>query len=159
MAEFHQPHAMLTQWLRDAGVARNRDKTFPRDAAVAAIKLRTDETATLRERLTYAPPTKLGDDDARLALIESKRQFSAEQTRKLKLQNDKLEASLLDRGVVAATGRDVIARARVAFLAIGAKLAPRLVGETDTKKIATLIEDECRMALTSLADLDMLALE
>jgi hypothetical protein len=159
MDEFNQPHKTLTQWLKDAGIPRANDKTFPYDAAAAAIRLRTDETATLRERLTSSAPTKLGDDDARLALIESKRQFAAEQTRKLKLSNDRVEAALLDRETVAATGRDVIARARVAFLAIGAKLAPRLAGETDSKKIAAMIDEEARAALSALADLDMIALE
>jgi len=160
MQEFNQPHKTLMQWLQDAGIPRaTKDKTFPHDAAAAAIRLRTDATATLRERLTTSAPTKLGDDEARLALIESKRQFAAEQTRKLKLSNDRVEAALLDRETVAATGRDVIARARVAFLAIGAKLAPRLAGETDVKKIAATIEEEARAALSALADLDMIALE
>ncbi len=134
MNEFNQPHTKIAQWLRDAGVERASDKTFDYEKAHAAIKLRTDETSLLRERLTSAAPQRLGDDPARLALIQSKRQFAEEQTRKLKLHNDKLEASLLDREVVAATGKDVIARARVAFLSIGAKLAPRLVGEVELEK-------------------------
>jgi len=159
MAQFNQPHATLTQWLRDAGVARSRDKTYDRDEAVAAIKLRVDEVATLRERLTTNAPTKLGDDAARLALIESKREFASEQTRRIRLQNDRLEQSLLDRDVVAATGRDIIARARIAFLAIGPKLAPRLANETDVKRISAMIEDEARAALLALSDLDNVALE
>jgi len=158
MDEHNQPHSTLMQWLDDAGVERANDKTFDRDEAVAAIKLRTDEPATLRERLTSSQ-SKLGDDEARRELIESKRAFAAEQARRLKLQNDRLESSLLERDIVAATGKDVIARARVAFLAIGAKLAPRLAGETDTKKIASMIEDEARAALSALADLDNIALE
>ncbi len=160
MAEFNQPHATVMQWLRDAGVPRAADNTFSREQAVAAIKLRTDEPATLRERLTYAPTqSKLGDNEDRRALIEAKRRFAEEQSRKLKLQNDKLESALLDRETVAATGLDVVARARVAFLAIGAKLAPRLAGETDSKKIAAMIDEEARAALSALADLDMIALE
>jgi hypothetical protein len=47
----------------------------------------------------------------------------------------------------------------VAFLAIGAKLAPRLAGATDPKKIAAMIDEEARAALTALSDLDNLAFD
>lgn len=149
MAEFSQPHKTLTGWLQDAGVPRASDKTFPYKQAVAAIKLRTDEPSTLRERYDARG---IGDDAARRELIESKREAEQERTRRLRLQNEKLAGNLISRDDVEDTGRDLIVRARTALLAIGQKVAPRLVNEPSAATIAHEIDQEIRAALQQLAD-------
>ncbi|MGJ0426760.1 hypothetical protein [Methylocystis sp.] len=158
MVEFHQPHSTIKGWLDEAQIPRAHDKSYPADEARAAIKLRIDEESTLRDRYD-STSAKQADDDARRALIQAKREIAEEHARKLRLQNQKLENSLLDRETVAATVADLIARAKVAFLAVGPKVAPRLAGETDPKKIVAAIDDECRAALAALADLDAFAME
>jgi len=151
MAEFAQPHKTLMAWLSDAGVPRASDKTFPYAEAVAAIKLRTDEPATLRDRYDARG---VDTDDARRELIESKREAERERARRLRLQNEKLAGNLVSRDDIEDAGRDLVVRARTALLAIGTKVAPRLVNEPSAATIAATIDQEIRAALVTLADPD-----
>ncbi|MDA9498436.1 hypothetical protein [Bradyrhizobium sp. CCBAU 11357] len=71
---------------------------------------------------------------------------------KLRLQNEKLAGSLIDRQVVTDTGIRILAEARTAFLSLGLRVADRLVGKTDAREIARAIEAEARIVLGELAD-------
>jgi hypothetical protein len=74
--------------------------------------------------------------------------------RKLRLEVESKEGNLVDRELVGKTGLHLVVAARTAFLSLGAKVAPRLVGLTDQRQIARIIEDEARISLGELTDVE-----
>ncbi|MEY9184547.1 hypothetical protein [Bradyrhizobium sp. USDA 313] len=71
---------------------------------------------------------------------------------KLRLQNEKLAGSLIDRQAVTDTGIRIVADARTAFLSLGHRVADKLAGKTDPREIARIIEAEARTVLGELTD-------
>jgi|GEM_PF-2800936 len=86
------------------------------------------------------------------AYADAKAQSELHRARKLELQNAKLEGSLVDREAVTETGIRVLSEVRTAILSLGNRVAPNLVGKSDVREIARIIEAEARDVLTSLAD-------
>jgi len=152
-AEFHIARSVALRYLTDAGIPRDAKKTYDFDDAAEAIQRRKDEATTDGNRLA-GRAGGLGDDAARLKLAHSKAESEQMRARKLRLDVEAKEGALIDRRAVEKTGHFVIAAARTAFLSIGAKVAPRLAGMTDERQIARIIEDEARIALGPLADID-----
>ena len=72
--------------------------------------------------------------------------------RKLELENLQAERKLVDRASVNDTIVAIISEARTAYMGLGVRCAPKLVGATDVKEIVHLIEGEIRPILDALAD-------
>ncbi|MCA1401926.1 hypothetical protein [Bradyrhizobium sp. BRP56] len=87
-------------------------------------------------------------------LAAAKAEAEKHRARKLELQNAQLEGRLIDRDSVEQTAAQILGDLRVALLAIGVRLAPRVAGMADQKAVARLIEDEIGRTLTSFADPD-----
>jgi len=81
-------------------------------------------------------------------------QSETHRARKLELQNAQLEGRLIERAFVEDTTTQILGDLRVALIAVGVRLAPRVAGENDQKSIARIIEDEIRNTLTAFADPD-----
>lgn len=74
--------------------------------------------------------------------------------RKLAIQNAQLEASLVSREAVYATCTAILSEIRAAVAPLGYRLAEKLLGETDPKVIARVVEAEVRAVLGTLSDED-----
>jgi hypothetical protein len=83
------------------------------------------------------------------AYAEAKAAEARQRTRKMELQNARLEGSLIDRKSVEVTGAKLLGDLRVALLALGVRVAPRVAGLADVKAVARLIEEEMRSTLTT----------
>lgn len=86
------------------------------------------------------------------AYADAKAQTELYRAEKFRLQNEKLAGRLIDRQDVTDTGIRILADVRTAFLALGPRVADRLVGKTDAREIARAIEAEARIVLGELAD-------
>ncbi len=151
--EFHISRSAALRYLKEAGLPRAADKTFDRDDAAEAIELRKDEATTNGNRLA-GRAGGISDDAARGALAASKAESERMRARKLRLEVERREGNLVERSAVETTGLHVIVAARTAFLALGAKVAPRLLHLADERQIAKIIEDEARIALGALSDIE-----
>jgi hypothetical protein len=86
------------------------------------------------------------------ALGDAKVRREALQVRKLEIENAKAEGRLIDREAVTTTGARIIATARTALLSLGYRAAEKVVGKTDVREIARILETEVRDVLGVLAD-------
>jgi hypothetical protein len=86
------------------------------------------------------------------AYADAKAQTELYRAEKFRLQNEKLAGRLIDRQDVTDTGIRILANVRTAFLALGLRVADRLVGKTDAREIARAIEAEARTVLGELAN-------
>ncbi|MGY3589011.1 hypothetical protein ACVIGB_002034 [Bradyrhizobium sp. USDA 4341] len=71
---------------------------------------------------------------------------------KMRLQNERLRGSLIDRASVTKTYTRILGDLRTTLLAMGGKLAPQLLGQTDVRLIAKILDTEMRDTLTVFAD-------
>ncbi|HAQ83362.1 hypothetical protein [Klebsiella pneumoniae] len=83
------------------------------------------------------------------AYVEAKAQAERHRARRLELMNLKAEGELVDRNDVTETCTRIFADLRVALMAIGVRLAPRITGQSEAKTVARLVEDEIRSTLTT----------
>jgi hypothetical protein len=95
-----------------------------------------------------------GGDESRNPFVEAKARAELARARKIELQVARDEGKLIDREAVAGTGEAIIAHARAAILSLGHRVAPQLIGKTDIREIATIIEGEARIVLKGIADPD-----
>jgi len=93
-----------------------------------------------------------GGNRASSAYSDAKAQSELHRARKLELQNAVLEGSLIDRQSVTDTGARIIAEVRTTLLSLGHRIAPNVVGKTDQREVAQIIETAIRDALGSLSD-------
>lgn len=154
--EFHIARSVALRHLQDAGVPRDtKDLTFAYAAAAEAIRIRLDEAKITGHRNAGRASNGASlDDEARRALNASKAEAEQMRARKLRLEVERKEGNLVERSAVEKAGLHVIVAARTAFLALGAKVAPRLLHLADERQIAKIIEDEARIALGALSDIE-----
>ncbi|CCE01128.1 hypothetical protein [Bradyrhizobium sp. STM 3809] len=95
-----------------------------------------------------------GGDANTNALASARAEAERHRAEKLRLQNEKLAGSLISRDAVTETVVRLFGDLRVALMAVGVRLAPRVSGSTDQKVVARLIEDELRHTLITFADAD-----
>jgi hypothetical protein len=91
------------------------------------------------------------------ALAEAKAEETRLRTEKMRLQNERLRGSLVDRADVTETLTRMMADLRTAMLAVSGKLAQKLAGQTDVRAIAKKIDAEIRDALTVFANEEFFA--
>lgn len=83
---------------------------------------------------------------------EAKTQSELHRARKLQIENEVAEAKLVDRQAVHDTGVNLVTEVRTALLAVGNRVAEKLVGLSDTTQIAAIVEAGIRDVLAALAD-------
>lgn len=93
-----------------------------------------------------------GGDETLSPLAKIKVRLGLATARKMELRNARDEGRLIERESVAETGEAMIVYARAAILSLGYRVAPRLIGKSDVKEIAKIIEGEARVVLGALAD-------
>jgi hypothetical protein len=107
-----------------------------------------------RDRVLGHAASGRGEGGSDSPYAAAKAESEGHRARKLELQNAQLEGRLIERASVEDTSRQILGDLRVALIATGVRLAPRVAGETDQKGIARIIEDEIRNTLTAFADPD-----
>jgi hypothetical protein len=93
-----------------------------------------------------------GNSDSTSTLAEARARAENFRARKLEIENAKAEGKLIDREAVMDTGTHIIATARTALLSLGHRLAEKVAGKTDIGELVTIIENEVRDVLGTLAD-------
>jgi hypothetical protein len=83
---------------------------------------------------------------------EVKAEEARHRIEKMRLQNERLRGSLVDRADVTDTLTRMLADLRTVMLAVSGKLAPGLAGQTDARTIGKIIDAAIRDALTVFAD-------
>lgn len=106
------------------------------------------------ERVTGHATNGRGEGGHVSELARAKAEAERHRAEKMRLQNERLRGSLVERADVEETGRRILGDLRVALLAVGARVAPRVTGCADAKTVARLIEEEIRNSLTAFADPD-----
>jgi hypothetical protein len=91
------------------------------------------------------------------AFAEVKAEEARHRIEKMRLQNERLRGSLVDRADVTETLARMMADLRTAMLAVSGRLAPKLAGQTDVRAIAKNIDAEIRDALTVFANEEFFA--
>lgn len=140
--------------LRDAGLVEHPGRRFDRAAARAAVE--AGQTVDLEIGHAIGGRGNVGSP-AISTLSRAKARSEAARADKLELDVKRRAGELLPRKAVEEAARDIIRQAQQHFLAIGQRAAPRLVGHSDPRRIAEILDDEARGALAKLADLDRLA--
>lgn len=87
------------------------------------------------------------------ALADARADAERARARKLTLAAEQAEGNLIARQQVRSAAENVVIKARAAFLSLGQRVAPKIVGETDERRIVQIVEDEARSILGGLADL------
>lgn len=89
-------------------------------------------------------------DELAAVKVEAEKQ----RVEKMRLQNERQRGALISREDVTETGRKLLGDLRVALMAVGVRVAPRVTGLTDPKEAARIIEHEIVATLKSFADAD-----
>jgi hypothetical protein len=85
-------------------------------------------------------------------LAQARAESERHRAEKMRLQNERLRGSLIDRAAATETVTRLLGDFRTALLAMNGKLAPKLVGLSDVRAISRIIDTEVRDTLTAFAD-------
>lgn len=85
-------------------------------------------------------------------LSDARAQYERLRARRLEIENAETEGKLVDRDAVIESLRVIVGEARTAYMALGVRCAPKLVGLEDQKEIVRIIEAETRDVLDGLAN-------
>jgi hypothetical protein len=183
-AEFNIARSEALKYLTEAGVRRSPvDKTYPYPQAAEAIRRRKNMDNVIAAR-TYGKAggkltaVDIGDEEidpldctpsapaaasaavaaetARLSLVAAREDVERERHRKLKFANDVAEGRSVARESVTATLVAIVMATRTALLALGDRVAPKVVVETDPQVVAEIINAEALACLGELADAEAL---
>jgi hypothetical protein len=182
-AEFNIARSEALKYLTEAGIRRAPDKTYPYPQAAEAIRRRKNMDHVLAAR-TYGKAggkltaVDIGDEEidpldcspsapaaasaavvaetARLSLVAAREDVERERHRKLKFANDVAEGRSVARESVTATLVAIVMATRTALLALGDRVAPKVVVETDPQVVAEIINAEALACLGELADAEAL---
>lgn len=116
------------------------------DAAVAAVNAIADPARVNGHAVTRGNAGNGG------AMLDARTRHEELKARRLEIENEKLEGSLISRDVVTATGVHIITTTRTALLTLGHRCAEKVAGKTDVREIARLVDAEVRDVLGALAD-------
>lgn len=97
-------------------------------------------------------PAESSADNERRELLTARTEAQREQGRKLRLANDLAEGRSIKRDALTETLIAIVAAARSSLLALGDRVAPKIVGLTDADEIAEIVNAEAEICLGELAD-------
>lgn len=125
-------------------------ETLDFDKAVEIVRASADPLRVMGHALNGRGVGGHGTD----GFAEAKATSERHRARKLEIQNAQLEASLISREAVNATCTYILSEIRAAVAPLGYRLAEKLLGVTDPKVFARVVEAEVRAVLGTLADED-----
>jgi hypothetical protein len=134
--------ATVRRSLMNAGIADADSTGF--DRCVEIVKAGADPA-----RVVGHAATRVSSNPA---MTEARLRFEGLKARKLEIENEQLERSLISRVAVVETATRIVAEARTAILSLGYRVADKCVGLTDAREIARIVESEARIVLGALAD-------
>lgn len=139
--------ATVRRALKAAGLVPGRGG-YQFDDAVKIVEAIAD-----KDRVMASDAAGRAGGGARLSpYAEAKTQSELHRARKLQIENEVAEGKLIDRQSVHDTGVNLVTEVRTALLAVGNRVAGKLVGLSDTTEIATIVEAGIRDVLATLAD-------
>ncbi len=135
--------------LRDAGVGERSGRRFPKAEALAVLARDADPVLLAGHA---AAGRGAGMSSATASLASARAGTESLRGRKLAFDLATKQGEYLRRDRVESALDDMVQRARDAFLDLGTRAAPKLVGITDLHRLAELIEIDVRAILATLAD-------
>lgn len=138
--------------LKTAGLRPDVEGLVPLDRATAIIEAAADTRSSAGHGAMGRGHHNGSDVSEIGALAKSRADAEAMRARKLRLEIETKEGKLLDKATVMAAFADLVTRTRDHLLLLPAQIASRVSGITDERKIAAIIDDEIRRALTTLSD-------
>lgn len=126
-----------------------RDGLYDREAALAAIESEIDPARV-------AGHGSRGLGDARETEVSSyataRARAEAARAEKLELEVLQTRGALVEREAVTEAGRNLVFRVREDLLALGQRVAPKIIGMTDEATIAKTINEQVRLLLGAMAE-------
>jgi len=142
----------------DAAAAEGRIKAqagkWPRTEALATLAADVDPARVAGHSANGRGSVELVETSN---LSKARALAEHERARKLRIQNEEAAKRLVDIADVLAAGTDLVTEARTILLALGDRVAPRVIGQKSIADISAIITDEVTTALRSLADADRFA--
>jgi hypothetical protein len=140
-------HRTVRRALERAGLKAGRGG-YSFDEAVAAVNANADPARVNGHAVTRVN----GSNGASSPMLDARTRHEELKARRLELENQKFERELVSREAVTATGIHLITMTRTALLTVGNRCAEKIVGKTDVREIARLVDSEVRDVLGALAD-------
>lgn len=156
-AEFRIPRSAALAHLKDAGIPRAPDKSFPYDEAAEAISLRIDKATAIGNRLA-GRGGGIGDDEALRQLAKAKADTAIAQAAKIQIDVETKRGNLLPKADVLAATDAFAKHLRNGLMGVGSKVGARVVGKS-ADDAARIVNTAIREALTDLSDIDAFILE
>ena len=140
--------------VRDAGLVEHPGKRFDRVEAMRAVEAGQNVDLVAG----HAVGGRGNVASAAIStLSRAKARSEAARADKLELDVKRRSGELLPRKAVEEAAADIIRRAQQHFMGLGPRVAPRLIAQSDPRRVAEILDDEARATLAQLADLGRLA--
>ncbi len=141
----------IRKHLREAGVQEPMSGHFEAAAALRVLEARVDPQRR-SEHLAAGRGNAAGSERPIGALAAAKAETEQLKADKMRLDVRKRQGELVERAAVIRELTSVVAQSRVALMALGSKLAPKLIGLTDALEAQRIVDDAIRGQLNALAD-------
>lgn len=142
--------------LKAAGVHADSAGSFDEATALAAIAANVDPARTAGHAVggkgDVAEASGAGTRGALSTLADAKTRSEIARADKLEIENRRRAGELVERAAVERAGIALFAQTRIALMAVGSKIAPKLLNIADALTAQRLVEDAIRAALEALAD-------
>lgn len=142
--------------IKAAGIAADTTGNYDEAAALAAIKAQVDPARTAGHAVGGKGEVAEASGNATRGSLNTYADARAVSERyraeKLSLEVRRSSGGLVERAAVERAGVMLFTQVRVALMAVGSKVAPKLIGVTEALDVQRVVEDGIREALTVLAN-------